>query len=255
MSAPANWSLREDIRAYWEQRAQTFDLSPGHGTDDPVEIALWADLLRDLGLVPGMRVLEPACGTGAFTTALLAAGAEVEGIDFTHAMLARAQARHGTRARFRLAAAETPMVVPGYFDAIATRHLVWTLTAPATTFAAWAKALRPGGLLIIIDGDWRRQTALSRLATKLGQGWDRRAARVPLWDDAANTAIMDRLPFGDGLRAEKLAGLLQEAGFSAPRFAALGPIRWRQLRQAGWRDRLALLQTAALPFAMVVRRL
>lgn len=57
MSAPANWSPREDSRAYWEQRAQTFDLSPGHGTDDPVEIALWADLLRELGLAPGMQVL------------------------------------------------------------------------------------------------------------------------------------------------------------------------------------------------------
>ena len=254
MSVHANWSLREDVRAYWEKRAETFDRSPGHGADDPVEVALWARLLRDLGLTPGARVLEPACGTGAFTAALLAAGATVEGIDFAEAMLARARARHGPRATFRLAAAETPMVPAGAFDVVATRHLVWTLTDPPRAFAAWAEALRPGGLLIIVDGDWRRETALSRLAARLGRAWDAAAGRAPLWDAAAHASIMDRLPFRDGLRPERLAPLLAEAGFGSPRFASLVRVRRRQLAQASWRDRLALLESAARPFAMVASR-
>jgi SAM-dependent methyltransferase len=254
MMAGQNWNLREEIRAYWQVRAATFDLSPGHGADDPDEIALWARLLRELGVVEGMKVLELACGTGAFTTALLAAQAKVEGIDFTEAMLSRAKARHGDRAVFRLAAAEEPMVPDGSCDAIAMRHLVWTLTEPELAFAVWAKALRPGGLLIIIDGDWRRQTVLSRLAGRIGRSWDRLAGQPPLWNDAAHNAIMDQLPFGGGLRREMLIGLLAQAGFGKPHFAPLDQIRRRQWQQAGWRDKLALAQTAALPFAMAVRK-
>jgi ubiquinone/menaquinone biosynthesis C-methylase UbiE len=255
MTAPRNFDLAEEIRLYWSRRAETFDRSPAHGMSSAAEIDAWVALLRDLGLRPGMRVLELGAGTGQFTTALIAAGAEVEAVDFAEPMLARARARHaGGRARFRLADAAAPMVADGVFDAVVCRHLIWTLTEPEATLAAWRRALRPGGLLITIDGDWTRRTPLARLAARIGRAWDARAGRPPLWDAAAHAAIMARLPFGDGLTRERLAALLTACGFEPVAMRGTGRVFRRQLLAAGWRDRLALLAGSAGTYAVAARR-
>ena len=37
---------------------------------------------------------------------------------------------------------------------IVNRHLVWTLVDPKAAFAEWLRVLKPGGTLLIIDGDF-----------------------------------------------------------------------------------------------------
>ena len=47
-----------------------------------------------------------------------------------------------------------PPFGPGSFDAVTNRHLLWTLTDPATALRNWHALLRPGGVLVVIDGIW-----------------------------------------------------------------------------------------------------
>ena len=87
-----NHGLHEEIRAYWQGRAATYDASPGHGLGDPAQAALWRALFtRHLGPAVGRRVLDLGCGTGEITLLLHGLGFDATGLDMTPAMLARAR--------------------------------------------------------------------------------------------------------------------------------------------------------------------
>jgi len=160
-----NYHLKESIRAYWSARAKTF----GHGIFSPEEFRAWQDPIRNtLGTSP-LRVLELACGTGEITKLILDLGHQVTALDFSEEMLKVAKAKHAgdPRVRFILADAENTMEPDQAYDAIVCRHLVWTLTEPDATFREWMRLLRPGGKLVVYDGDWAKPSQTGRIAAFL----------------------------------------------------------------------------------------
>jgi SAM-dependent methyltransferase len=54
----------------------------------------------------------------------------------------------------RLGDAVAPAFDPARFDAVTSRHLLWTLREPAVAFGTWRQLLRPGGRLVAVDGFW-----------------------------------------------------------------------------------------------------
>ncbi|AJE45747.1 class I SAM-dependent methyltransferase [Celeribacter indicus] len=162
----ANHDLTEEIRDYWSRRAQTFDLAFGHRIAPGPEADAWAQPMRDhLGPDPA-RVLELACGTGEVTRLVHNLGHEVTALDFSEDMLRVARDKHAgkPRLRFLLADAGRTMEHGESYDAILCRHLVWTLVEPEAAFADWFRILRPGGRLLIYDGDWTRPKPTGRWA-------------------------------------------------------------------------------------------
>jgi ubiquinone/menaquinone biosynthesis C-methylase UbiE len=243
MTAPSNFDLKEEIRAYWGERSKTYDLSAGHRIADGAEAAAWAgEFRRRLGDAP-LRVLELGCGTGEITGVLHGLGHAVTALDFSDAMLARAQAKHAgkPRLRFVLADAGNTMEPDGSHDAIVCRNLVWTLTEPASAFGEWHRVLRPGGVLLLFDGDWAKPSPIGHLAQAAIRLLDRW-----LGDDAAHhdgmaerhQAIMRELPFGDGLSADQLWPMLTAAGFGSPAVGSQARIAAAQRHGASARDRL-----------------
>jgi SAM-dependent methyltransferase len=171
------------------KRSDDFDLSGTAGWDEYAAFYDWENartmarrdvpFWRRLALAAGGRVLELGCGTGRITLPLARAGVRVVGIDLSAPMLRRARVRL-RRARVGVRAA----LVRGDI-----RHLPFTsdtfalVAAPygvlqslvrdrdlATTCAAVAAALRPGGRLVLeLVADlpaWREY----REETKL-RGW------------------------------------------------------------------------------------
>ncbi len=87
-----NWSLKDDIREYWTIRAETYDLSPGHGIAKIREMEAWKRLIRrHLGDGENRKALDLACGTGVMTMLMHDLGFDVTGLDFTEAMMAKAR--------------------------------------------------------------------------------------------------------------------------------------------------------------------
>ncbi|WP_181708180.1 class I SAM-dependent methyltransferase [Chthonobacter rhizosphaerae] len=218
--AGANYSIRDEIRDYWSERAATFDTQVGHEIASEAERRAWHALLRrHLGDGAGRRALDLASGTGVVSHLLHDLGFDVTGLDWAEPMLERARAKaraRGTPIRFVMGDAERTMEPAESYDVVVTRHLVWTLVDPAAAFRDWHQVLKPGGRLLVVDGDFvsptllgRATAALTALAARLGLG--ARAPADPLRE--RHRRILEQVYFRHGARADAVAALLREAGF------------------------------------------
>ncbi len=223
----SNRDLRDDIRDYWSDRAATFDNDPGHKIADGAEMAAWRKLFaRHLGQANGRRLLDLASGTGEISRLCQGLGFEVTGLDWAEPMLERARAKLPGVA-FLQADAERTMLPDGSMDVIVTRHLVWTLVDPVAAFAEWHRVLAPGGVLLIVDGDFVRRGWLAR----------RIAGLLPVRPEgqmSRHRDILARVHFSQGARADEVARLLHQAGFVEPRIdTRFGAIHRAQALQFG----------------------
>ena len=224
-----NFGLREDIIAYWSDRAETFDQSFGHGISAGAEEQAWAGLIWGaIGAAP-RTVLELACGTGEITRVLLGLGYSVTAIDFAEPMLARARAKlgHHPAVRFRLGDAENCLEPDARYDAVISRHLVWTLLRPQETLRDWFRVLKPGGVLVVIDGNWSEPNWFGKLYAQMSGVIDRLAGRRDVLSSEMRDRhrdILRQLPFADGLTQARLTPMLKEAGFTD-----IAPLSARQL--------------------------
>ena len=93
---------------------------------------------------PGERILDLACGDGALTEKLVAAGAVVVGVDAAPDMVATAR-RRGLDAR--LTSAES-LTFESEFDAVFSNAALHWMTQPDLVIANVRRALRPGGRFV-----------------------------------------------------------------------------------------------------------
>ena len=237
MMPPANMTLKDEIASYWSGRAAAFDASPGHGIAPGAERDAWLRLIAErLGPLAGLHILELASGTGEFTRLLLDAGAQVTGLDLCDAMLSHARPKvAGRPASLFLGDAEDTREPSGRYDAVVCRHLVWTLPDPARALAEWRRVLRPGGRLLIIDGDWVRLPLWGRVRRAAGLALLRLLGREPeSMDWPAHERIMAQVHFSGGLRAPPLAAIVRRAGFTDVATGSIKPVRRAQRRAAGF---------------------
>ena len=218
----ANFTLRDEIRAYWSARAATFDQSPGHEIFSEDERAAWHALIeRHLGPGDGRNALDLASGTGVMSHLMDDLGYRVTGIDWSEPMLALARAKASARGRtirFHLGDAENTLEADESYDVIVTRHLVWTLVDPEACFREWLRVLKPGGRLLVIDGDFVTIGHAERLVKRLAAILERMGLTEPQAPPVmagTHASILSRVHFSGGARAEAVARLLEEAGFSA----------------------------------------
>lgn len=254
--AGTNFGLKDEIRAYWSRRAETFDLSYGHRIRSRGELDAWAKLIADHApIAPGDRVLELASGTGEVTRVLLSFGCAVDAIDLCEPMIDRAKAKHeGAPVRFHLGDAESTMMPDATYDVVVCRHLVWTLVDPRAALIDWLRVLKPGGALVVVDGDWVNLSRKAKVLRHLSRLIDRLMAEPVLWDEAAHQRIMAGVHFRDGLSAGALEAMLREAGFTQVRTGPLTGIKRRQFASASWSERLRLLAAYDHTFIQSARK-
>jgi len=194
--------VKQQVAAHWNRRAPGFDADFGHSIHTPAERAAW-DRILDL-VVPargGLDALDVGCGTGFLTFELAARGHRVIGIDFAPAMIAEARrkaAERGTVVRLEEGDAEQLRFAAGSFDLLMSRHLLWTLPHPEAAIDEWMRVLRPGGRLVIVDGQF------DATALKPPAGSARSSQEY--------AAIGDQLPFLGGRSREEIERLLAAHG-------------------------------------------
>jgi SAM-dependent methyltransferase len=170
-------------------------------------------------------------------------------------MLERAMAKHaGKPFRPRLGDVELLLSEDdNAYDAVVARHLVWTLTDPLAAFARWLQVLKPGGRLLIIDGDWVTTPLHGRFLRALG---NRISLKDTIHGDNVDMAwhqrILDQVHYRGGLTPEKLIPDLESQGFCEIRQHSTRGIYWWGMRKAPIADRLRLL--APRRFAISARK-
>ena len=107
---------------------------------------------------PGRRILELGCGTGALTARLLERGARVVALDQNPEMLDQARTRLGDSVAGKLelhecTAAEIDRFGEAQFDAVAASLVLSEMSADERNYVLRraARALRPGGVLVVAD--------------------------------------------------------------------------------------------------------
>ncbi len=186
-------AIKEVVRRHWAGRAATFDQAPNHGLHDHAQRAAWTSRLATWAGPAPVDALDAGCGTGFLALQLAALGHRVAGVDVAEEMvtLARQKAEAaGLSVDWRQGDAERLPFEDASFDLLVERHVIWTLPDPSGALAEWARVLRPGGRLVLVEGDWRSDGH----------------------EDYA--AIRDRLPLYGGRPSAELAHVVTEAGFT-----------------------------------------
>ena len=156
-------TLKEEIHAYWTQRAE------GYSEYNQQEMAdarrsMWKNKLLSLleENFPGknpeeLKVLDVGTGPGFFALLLAEAGYQVTAADVTEEMLKEAKKNTGVFAEkitWKLSDAQKLELGDCEFDAVFSRNVTWNLENPGQAYEEWIRVLKPGGLLCNFDADW-----------------------------------------------------------------------------------------------------
>ena len=242
----ANYSIRDEIRDFWSERAATFDQSVGHEVFSEAERKGWHALIRKhLGEGRGRAALDLASGTGVISHLMHDMGFAVTGADWSEAMLDQARAKaakRGANIRFIMRDAENTLEPRASYDVITNRHLVWTLVDAPSAFVEWFALLKSGGKLLIVDGNMGRKSWVTRLRTAFG-GNTGHGHLTPGMSERLQR-IRTQVHFSGEMPAEAVVAALLAVGFVDPVVdRRLGAIHWPQARKMPfWRGLERLTQ-------------
>ncbi|MEP3276156.1 MAG: methyltransferase domain-containing protein [Stappiaceae bacterium] len=125
--------------AGWQERATNYDATTLKMTGTTIP-----RLVERTDIRANQKVLDVCCGTGAVTRHLVAAGACVEGVDFSAAMIEQSE-RNIPDARFSVADAQNLPFENAVFDAVLTNFGHYHLPDPEQAIKEAARVLKPGG--------------------------------------------------------------------------------------------------------------
>jgi len=105
----------------------------------------------------GRRVLDAACGEGYGSAMLAASAASVLGVDIAESAIAHARQRYAQQANLRFEQGDCTALTCGdaQFDLIVSFETLEHVAAQEELIAGFARALAPGGLLIVSSPDKR----------------------------------------------------------------------------------------------------
>lgn len=148
----------EQIRQYWNSRAEGYTLSNREELEDEHRIFLWEQQIRRaLNGRICRHVLDVGCGPGFFSVLLARLGYEVTAVDYTENMLAEARknaAHYGVDIDFRRMDAQKLDFEDGIFDLVISRNVLWNLEQPEQAYREWLRVLQPNGTVMNFDGNF-----------------------------------------------------------------------------------------------------
>lgn len=144
---------------HWHRTAAAYNrwalehLRPG-----PIR-TVWHDRLSGWVGANAKAVLDVGTGPGIMACYLAELGHQVTAIDQAAGMIAHARenaARLGLAIQFELGDGHRLPFADGTFDVVVNRLVLLQMRDPAQAIGEWCRVIRPGGRLVVIDGDASR---------------------------------------------------------------------------------------------------
>jgi ubiquinone/menaquinone biosynthesis C-methylase UbiE len=144
--------IKERIKEWWNDPNQDYDGFHGHGVNSEIEKELWGEeIVRILGQKQNPKVLDIGTGTGFLALLLSSKGYDVTAVDWAITMMQKAIDKAKAASlpiKFDVQDAENLTFADASFDAVVSRHVLWTLADPAKAAKEWTRVIKPGGMVI-----------------------------------------------------------------------------------------------------------
>jgi ubiquinone/menaquinone biosynthesis C-methylase UbiE len=144
--------VKPKIREWWNNAEHDYDAIAAHGVHSETEKELWTEVITQLlGAEQKLKILDMGTGTGFLALLLAEMGHDVIGADWAESKLDKAKEkmkRAGSVVNFVVEDAENLSFEAEQFDAVVSRHLIWTLANPASAFKEWARVTKSGGKVL-----------------------------------------------------------------------------------------------------------
>ena len=209
-------AIKERIQENWNKNANNYDEQYLHGLKSPEEAKAWHALLRELIPVPNQKILDVGTGTGFLALLLAEQGHRCKGIDLSPGMLSEAIAK-AKKANldilFEVGDAEALTDADNSYDIVINRHILWTMPHPQQAVEEWTRVLKPGGYLIVIDGDWFFNSFKNNVQIFIGKLLTLASGGGNLFR-RGDSSVKNSLPMTQPKNAKNAPKLLEQAGLS-----------------------------------------
>lgn len=146
----------DDIKIYWNKRAEGYSISNRESLESN-EKKQYEDFLKKYILSKNnFKTIDMGCGPGFLAILLAKLGCESYAFDCTENMLLKAEENANdlnVKIQTIQGDAQNPDFEDNTFDLLGSRNLIWNLEDPEKAYKEWIRILKPGGKLIIFDGN------------------------------------------------------------------------------------------------------
>jgi len=250
--------LKKEIAGYWDGRSASFERM--QGIRNRLQKEAWSGFLaRTVGEAP-KTVLDVGTGTGFLALLLAGLGHRVKALDLSPGMVEQARsnaAERGLDVEVAVADGESLPEPDGTYDVLVNRNVLWTLPKPEQAVADWKRVLKPGGLLVVIDGDWFDNPFSYRAKRFLGHvlvaviRFENLWARERRIRGGYDGGFGESLPLKGPGNRRRFPSLLSAAGFTGVEVVEMPEVH--RAEQAG-RPFIARLNLPHRFFAVVARK-
>ncbi len=188
--------IKNKIREWWDDPSQDYDGFVGHGVNSEIEKELWGNEISQLlGRGQNLKILDIGTGTGFLALLLAEMGYEITAVDWSMNMMQKAKEKAKAAQipiQFEVQDAENLTFSDSSFDAVVSRHVLWTLADPVRASEEWARVIKPGGMIITDIPHHGSHSGEHHYGDEIGR----------------------QLPLGNGADPKEIISMFKEAGLS-----------------------------------------